>query len=129
MFQRRHGWFGRIGKRRKRAGGSKRSMVAVVVGSVWNIAKGAVAGRQTPAVGAVALKMFGIRNAIGAVNQGNVPIVFKVGRREAVVQAVRIEGEIRVVSEEKRPACAHADVEFYAVVIVPVRIVIPIFGA
>src|SRR6266849_7588051 len=93
-----------------------------------NITKRAVAGRQSPGIGAIALKMLGIRDAISAVNQRNVPIVFKIRRREAIVQTVRIESEVGVMRKKERPSAPPADIEFYAVVGFSVRIMTAILG-
>ena len=129
MFERGHGGFGRIGEGREGPGGSKCAPVVGVVRSVGNIAGRAVAGSQSPGVGAIALKMFGIRNAISAVDQGNVAVVFKIRRAEAIAQTVGIESEIGVVRKKEGTSGANADIELYAVVRVSVRIVIPVLGA
>src|SRR5690348_1695924 len=92
-----------------------------------NVTIGAVACRQSPGVGAVALKVFGIGDAISAVDQSNVAVIFKIGRCETIAQAVRIKTEEGVMRKKERAARAHADVEFYAVVGVPVRIMTSIF--
>src|SRR5215467_1530176 len=94
-----------------------------------NITERTIAGRQSPGIRAVAWKMFGIGDAISTVDQGYVPVVFKIGRSEAIVQAVRVKSEKRVVRKKERAACAHADVEFYVVVGISIRIVIPVFAA
>ena len=68
--------------------------------------------------------MLRVGDAIRAIDHRNVAVVFKVRRRVAVVQAVRVKSEVGIVCEEERAAGSNADVKFDPVVRLPVAVVI-----
>lgn len=76
MFERGHGGVGRIGEGSEGPCWRNGALVASVVGRVGNISERAVAGGQSPGIRAVAREVFGIRDAISAVDQGNVARLF-----------------------------------------------------
>ena len=60
----------------------------------------AVARRQPPGIGAVAVEVLGICYRIRTIYQSDVAVVFKIGRCIVIAQAVRIKAEIRVMREK-----------------------------
>ena len=81
-----------------------------------DVAGGVVAGRQAPAIGAVARQPCGIGEAMGAVDQRMRPrlhAVVGVG----VAQAARVEAEEGVLRQEQRPAPVRAERQRDAVVV------------
>src|SRR5262249_58540656 len=100
--------------------------IVSVIRSMGHIAFRTIRRSEAPCVGAVARIVFGIGDAIGTIDQSEVPIVFEVGRAVAVVQAVRVESEVRVVGEKQWSAGPDSNLELDPIISVTIAIVIAV---
>src|ERR1700674_2315532 len=93
---------------------------------MWNVARWAIAGRQSPGVRAISLEVLGIGNRICAINQRDVAVVVEVRGCIAVMQAVRIEADVRILSEEERSSRTNSYIELNSEIGVPISVVISV---
>ncbi len=99
------GFFGGVGHGAECGGGGDGAVVATGDGCVCFIAFGVFAGGESPDEGGVVFELAGVFDAVGAVDEGHVFVVFKVVG-ELVGDGVGVEAEVGVVCEEEWTAGA-----------------------